>query len=62
MFKSAVLATVVLFWVTLSVSLVKAQLTASPVYKMRVPTYRSLPVRSISIAQLVGVKTTTAYN
>ena len=55
MFKSAVLATVVLFWVTLSVSLVKAQLTASPFYKMRVPTYRPLPMRSTSVAQMVGI-------
>ena len=57
MFKSYIFAAVILFWVTLSVSLLQVQLTVSPVYKMRVPTYRSVPVYTTSIARVQSANT-----
>jgi hypothetical protein len=62
MTKFYIFAAVVLFWVTLSASLMRVQLASSPVYKMRVPTYRSMPIRSTAIAQVQAVSTTTSYN
>ncbi|WP_210520641.1 hypothetical protein [Hymenobacter terricola] len=64
MFKSCIFTAVLvlLFWVALSASLLQAQLTVSPVYKMRVPTYRSMPMRSTVIAQVKGAATTASYN
>ena len=62
MFKLYIFAAVLLFWVTLSASLLQVQLTVSPVYKMRVPTYRSCPIRSTSIAQVQSVSTAILYN
>ena len=58
MFKFYSFAAVMLFWVTLSVSLFRVHVVSSPVYKMRVPTYRSLPVRSVAIAQITPVIST----
>ncbi|MBD2721395.1 MULTISPECIES: hypothetical protein [Hymenobacter] len=55
-------AAVVLFWVTLSASLMRVQLASSPVYKMRVPTYRSMPIRSTAVVRVPGVATTASYN
>lgn len=48
MFKLHTFAVVVLFWVAVSASLMQVQLglVASPVYKMRVPTGHSMPIRS----------------
>ena len=57
MFKSYIFAAVILFWVTLSVSLLQVQLTVSPVYKMRVPTYRSVPVHTPGIARIQSANT-----
>lgn len=59
MSKFYIFAAVVLFWVTLSASLL--QLATSPVYKMRVPTYRSLPMRSTVIAEVQN-HSATSYN
>ena len=52
---------VVLFWVALSASLLRVQLAASPVYKMRVPTYRTASMRSTVIAQAQAVTAADAY-
>ena len=62
MSKIYIFAAVVLFWVTLSASLLRIQLAASPVYKMRVPTYRSMPIRSVSIAQVQTAAPIASYN
>ena len=62
MSKVYLFAAVVLFWVTRSVALVRVQLATSPVYKMRVPTYRSQPLRSASIAQVQSAPTAASYN
>ena len=62
MFKFYIFAAVILFWVTLSASLLQVHLAVSPVYKMRVPTYRSISIRSTSIAQVQGAATATSYN
>ena len=60
MSKLSIFAAVFLFWTALAASLMQVQLVASPVHKMRVTTYRSMPIRSTLIAQ---VNTTTAsYN
>ena len=53
---------VVLFWVTLSASLMRVQLASSPVYRMRVPTYRPLLIRSTTIAQVKAGSTAISYN
>ena len=57
-----IFAAVFLFWTALTASLLQVQLAASPVYKMRVPTYRSMPIRSTSIAEVKGAATTASYN
>ena len=62
MSKLYIFAAIVLFWVSLSASLLQVQLVASPVYKLRVPTSRSMPIRSTVIAQVQGATTTTSYN
>ena len=62
MSKLYIFVAVFLFWTALAASLMQVQLVASPVHKMRVPTYRSVPVHATIIAQ-EGVSTTTAaYN
>ena len=61
MSKVYIFAAIVLFWISLSASLMQVELAASPVYKLRVPTYRSLPIRSMVIAQVQGAAT-TSYN
>lgn len=58
MFKFYSFAAVMLFWVTLSASLFRVHVVSSPVYKMRVPTYRSLLVRSVAMAQIAPVIST----
>ncbi|UOQ97471.1 hypothetical protein MUN81_19820 [Hymenobacter sp. 5317J-9] len=62
MTKFYLFAAVVLFWVTLSASLMRVQLASSPVYKMRVPTYRSALLRSTMVAQAQSVASTASYN
>ena len=62
MSKVYIFAAIVLFWVSLSASLLRVELVASPVYKMRVSTYRSMPIRSTVIAQVQGATTTASYN
>ena len=64
MFKLYTFAAIVLFWVTLSVALLRVQLAASSVYKvrMRVPTYRSMLIRPSSIAQVKSVVIATSYD
>ena len=61
MSKVYIFAAIVLFWISLSASLMQVELAASPVYKLRVPTYRSLPIRSMVIAQVQGAAT-PSYN
>jgi hypothetical protein len=64
MFKLYISAAVVLFWVSLSVVVFNVQLAASPVHKMRVSTYHSMPIRSTTIAQVSATSTSTSasYN
>jgi hypothetical protein len=62
MTKFYIFAAVVLFWVTLSASLMRVQLASSPVYKMRVPTYRAMLIRSTIVAQVKSATAATSYN
>ncbi|GAA3978247.1 hypothetical protein [Hymenobacter antarcticus] len=62
MSKLSIFAAVFLFWATLSASLMRVQLVASPVYKMRVPTHRSAPIRSTVVARVEGVAIAGSYN
>jgi hypothetical protein len=62
MTKFYIFAAVVLFWVTMAASLLRVQLVASPVYKMRVPTYRSMPIRSTVVAQAQSSASAVSYN
>jgi len=62
MSKLYIFAAVFLFWSALAASLMQAQLLASPMHKMRVPTYRSLPIRATVIAQANTAATATYYN
>ena len=62
MSKLYIFAAVILFWVTLSTSLLKVQLVASPVYKMRTPAYHSMSTRSTAIAQVKDAPTVASYN
>ncbi|MBF9224178.1 hypothetical protein [Hymenobacter ruricola] len=62
MTKFYLFAAVVLFWVTLSASLMRVQLASSLVYKMRVPTYRSVPIGSRVVAQVQSPASATSYN
>ena len=62
MSKLYIFAAVFLFWSTLAASLMQVQLVASPMHKLRVPTSRSMPIRSTVIAQVQGATATTSYN
>jgi hypothetical protein len=62
MSKLYIFAAVFLFWTALTASLMQVQLVASPVHKMRVPTYRSMPIRATVIAQVNTPTTTVSYN
>lgn len=62
MSKLYIFAAVFLFWSALAASLMQVELVASPMHKMRVPTYRSMSIRSTVIAQVQGVVTATNYN
>ena len=58
----SIFAAVFLFWTAVAASLMQVQLVASPVHKMRVPTYRSMRIHSTVIAKVkVGVAT-VSYN
>ncbi len=57
-----IFAAVFLFWTALTASLMQVQLVASPVHKMRVPTYRSMPMHAAVIAQVQAGATTRSYN
>ena len=58
----SIFAAVFLFWTALAASLMQVQLVASPVHKMRVPTYRALPMHVPVIAQVQPGATTASYN
>ncbi|MBF9237103.1 hypothetical protein I2I05_06805 [Hymenobacter sp. BT683] len=62
MSKLYIFAAVFLFWTALAVSLMQVQLTASSMLKLRVPTYRSVPVRATVIAQINTPNTAASYN
>ena len=62
MSKLSIFAAVFLFWTALAASLMQVQLVASPVHKLRVPTYRSLPMHSTAIARMQAGATTASYN
>ncbi|GAB2860781.1 hypothetical protein [Hymenobacter ruber] len=62
MSKLYIFAAVFLFWSALAASLMQVQLVASPMHKMRVPTYRSTPIRSTVIAQVNTSATAISYN
>ncbi|GAB3861820.1 hypothetical protein GCM10028822_41750 [Hymenobacter terrigena] len=62
MSKLYIFAAVFLFWTALAASLMQVQLVASPMHKMRVLTYRSMPVRSTVIAQVNTTTAVAAYN
>jgi len=57
-----IFAAVFLFWAALATSLMQAQLVASPVHKIRVPTYRSVPMHATVFAQVPAGTTTASYN
>ncbi|HEX8328437.1 MAG TPA: hypothetical protein VF629_12920 [Hymenobacter sp.] len=61
MSKVYTFAAIVLFWVTLSTSLLRVQLVSSPVYKMRVPTHRSMLI-STPVAVQTKAAATFSYN
>ena len=62
MSKLSIFAAVFLFWTALAASLMQVQLVASPMHKMRVPTYRSMPIRSTIVAQVNTATATASYN
>lgn len=62
MSKLYIFAAVFLFWTALAASLMQVQLVASPMHKMRVPTYRSMPIRSTVVAQVNTTSTAASYN
>ena len=63
MSKLSIFAAVFLFWTALTASLMQVQLVASPMHKMRVPTYRSMPMHTTVIAQVQAAGATIpSYN
>lgn len=62
MSKLYIFAAVFLFWSALAASLMQVQLLASPVHKMRVPTYRSMPIRATVVAQVNTTNSAASYN
>jgi hypothetical protein len=57
-----IFAAIFLFWTALTASLMQVQLVASPMHKLRLPTYRSTPMRATVIAQVNMTAAVTAYN
>ena len=62
MSKLYIFAAVFLFWTALAASLMQVQLVASPMHKLRVPTYRSLPIRGTAVAQVNATTTAASDN
>jgi hypothetical protein len=62
MSKLSIFAAVFLFWTALAASLMQVQLVASPMHKLRVPTYRSMPIRSTVVAQVTTLAPAASYN
>ena len=58
----SIFAAVFLFWTALAASLMQVQLVASPVHKMRVPTYRSMRMHSTTIAKAKAGGAVVSYN
>ena len=58
----SIFAAVFLFWTALAASLMQVQLVASPMHKMRVPTYRSMRRHSTTIAKVKADIATVFYN
>ena len=58
----SIFAAVFLFWTALAASLMQVQLVASPVHKMRVPTYRSMRMHSATIAKVKASVAIVSYN
>ena len=62
MSKLYIFAAIFLFWSALAASLMQVQLVASPMHKLRVPIYRSMPIRATVIARVNNTITTASYN
>ena len=62
MSKLYIFVAVFLFWSALAASLMQVQLMASPMHKMRVPTYHSVPIGATVVAQVNTNTTTASYN
>ena len=62
MSKLYIFAAVFLFWSALAASLMQVQLVASPMHKLRVPTYRSVPIRTTVVAQVNTIIVAAVYN
>lgn len=62
MSKLYIFVAVFLFWSALAASLMQVHLVASPVHRMRVPTYHSMPVYSTVIAQMTTPVSIASYN
>ena len=62
MSKLSVFAAVFLFWTALAASLMQVQLVASPMHKMRVPTYRAVRIHSTTIANVQAAPVLTSCN
>ena len=58
----SIFTAVFLFWTALAASLMQVQLVASPVHKMRVPTYRSMRIHSTVIAEIKAGNAIASYN
>ena len=57
-----ILAAVFLFWSALAASLMQVQLATPSMHKLRVPTYRSMPIRATVIAQVSTITPAASYN
>ena len=62
MFKLYTFAAIFLFWGALAASLMQVQLVVLPMHKLRVPTYRSMPIRSTVLAQVTPAAAVISYN
>ncbi len=62
MSKVYIFAAIFLFWTALAASLMQVQLVASPMHKMRAPTFRSMPIRGMMVAQVSTLAAATFYN
>ena len=62
MSKLYIFAAIFLFWTALAASLMQVQLVASPIHRLRVPTYRSMPIRATVVAQASPLAAVASYN